>query len=366
MRRGSRILLLFLLVIIVLGAGAFFFLRGNFLAGSTPTPTPPPITIVIAGQPIPRDSQITVEALSSMPFPADQLNDQLIQSPDELVGMYAKYPIAQGMPITREMLSERPGILQPGSEAAKVIPAGLTAISIPISRLSAVAYAIRDGDHVDVIATTTFVDVDPSFQSTLPNITAVITGTGFLPEQLPVLTTSVVPGGVQGRTELDPTLNQAFYVLPNEVQRPRLVSQMILQNIQVLKIGDFKLAEEEEETQATAELAPQATPTTVPTPQPGQPVVNAAPGRPDLITLIVPPQDAVTLAYLIYSNAKLTLTLRPPDDGTRVETEAATLQYLLSQYAIPVPAKLPYALNPRIDAPLDPRLPNDSVAVPPQ
>ncbi|HET8689314.1 MAG TPA: hypothetical protein VFM18_22115, partial [Methanosarcina sp.] len=82
MRRGSRILLLFLLVIIVVGAGVFFLLRGNLLAAPEPTPTPQPITIVIAGQPISRDSQITAEALSSMPFPAEQLNDQLIQNPD--------------------------------------------------------------------------------------------------------------------------------------------------------------------------------------------------------------------------------------------------------------------------------------------
>ncbi|MEI7846459.1 MAG: hypothetical protein WCK35_11715, partial [Chloroflexota bacterium] len=40
-----------------------------------------------------------------------------------------------------------------------------------------------------------------------------------------------------------------------------------------------------------------------------------------------------------------TMALRAPDDTSRVETEAATLQYLLSQYAIPVPAKLPYAMD---------------------
>jgi pilus assembly protein CpaB len=360
MRRGSRILLLFLLVIIVLGAGAFFLLRGNLLAGPAPTPTAPPITIVVAGQPIPRDSEITAEALSSMPYSLDGMNDQLITNPDDLLGLYAKYPIAQGMPITRDMLSERPGILQPGSEAAKVIPPGLTAISIPISRLSAVAYAIRDGDHVDVIATTAFIDVDPSFQSSMPNLTAVITGTGILEGSLATLTSAVSPGGPQGRTELDPTLNQAFYVVPSEAQRSRLVSQMILQNIQVLKVGDFALVD------TNTSGFSSATPTPVPTPQPGEPVVVGAPGRPDLVTLIVTPQDAVTLTYLIYSNAKLTLTLRPPDDGARVETEAATLQYLLSQYAIPVPAKLPYALNPRVDAPVDPRLPNDAIAIPAQ
>ena len=46
-------------------------------------------------------------------------------------------------------------------------------------------------------------------------------------------------------------------------------------------------------------------------------------------------------------------------------TEAATLQFLLSQYNIPVPAKLPYALQPRIDALTSPSLPNDGAAAAP-
>jgi hypothetical protein len=45
------------------------------------------------------------------------------------------------------------------------------------------------------------------------------------------------------------------------------------------------------------------------------------------------------------SGTLFTLVLRAPDDTSRVETEAATLQYLLSQYAIPVPAKLPYVME---------------------
>jgi Flp pilus assembly protein CpaB len=83
-------------------------------------------------------------------------------------------------------------------------------------------------------------------------------------------------------------------------------------------------------------------------PAEGQPAPTAAPPPiPDTITLIVSPQDAVALTYLMHTGTKFNLTLRAPDDTTRVETEAATLQYLLSQYAIPVPAKLPYGMEPR-------------------
>ena len=92
---------------------------------------------------------------------------------------------------------------------------------------------------------------------------------------------------------------------------------------------------------------------------------QAAPQAPDIVTLIVSPQDAVTLSYMIYTNAKINLTLRNPSDQSRLATEAATLQFLLSQYNIPVPAKLPYALQPRIDTLTAPALPNDGATAAP-
>ncbi len=67
---------------------------------------------------------------------------------------------------------------------------------------------------------------------------------------------------------------------------------------------------------------------------------------------------------MVYTNAQLMLTLRNPSDQSRLATEAATLQFLLSQYNIPVPAKLPYALNPKIDALVAPTLPNDKTTAP--
>jgi len=147
-----------------------------------------------------------------------------------------------------------------------------------------------------------------------------------------------------GRAELDPTLNQVIYFVPSEEQRPRLVSQMILQDIQVLHVGTFPLAGESSSSDTQDSTATQAAPSGGgPTPVP------QAVQKPYMITLIVSPQDAVSITYLLNSGTKLTFALRAPDDTSRAETEAATLQYLLSQYAIPVPAKLPYAIEPRMD-----------------
>ncbi|MCD6401988.1 MAG: hypothetical protein J7L73_08695, partial [Anaerolineales bacterium] len=95
-----------------------------------------------------------------------------------------------------------------------------------------------------------------------------------------------------------------------------------------------------------------------PTPEPEKPK------PPEVITLIVSPQDAVTLNYMVSSGTKLTLALRAAGDDTAFDTEAATLQFLLDTYNIPVPAKLPYGLEPRIDKTLNnPMQENDEVPV---
>ena len=338
MKRGSLVLIFLVVVIVALIAVAFFvFQRSGLSGGAAATQTSVPmVNIVFVKQPINRDDQIKDDSIEIRPIPGNP-TAKMITDKTQVIGKYAVFPLAQGLPLTTDMIADRPGLDQPGSLAAKVVSPGLVAISIPISPLGLVEFGLKDGDRVNVIATTRFIDVDPSFQSKLPNYTAIVTGPGFVPDTLPVLSASIKSGGdgsAQGRAELDPTLNQALYLVPSEQQRSRLVSQMILQNIQVLHVGTFPLGD-----QGPA-----------PTPEPGTPVPAPTPvPTPSSVTLIVSPQDALALTYLINSNAQFTLVMRAPDDTTHIETEATTLQYLLSQYAIPVPAKLPYVMdNPAV------------------
>jgi pilus assembly protein CpaB len=80
---------------------------------------------------------------------------------------------------------------------------------------------------------------------------------------------------------------------------------------------------------------------------------------PDVVTLVVAPQDAITLNYLMFNNAELTMALRGAGDDQRVQTDAVTLQYLMDQYNIPVPAKLPYGVDQTAAALPVPVLTND-------
>lgn len=332
MRRGGPILLILVLVIVILIAAAFFLLGGFPIPGQAEvSPTAPVVEIVVARQPIGQDEIITDAVLETRGWQQSLVTEKMITDRQLVIGKYAAFPIPQGFPLSLDAVTDRPA-----SGGSMVILPGQVAISIPASELSLVGYAIKDGDYVNVIATTLFVDLDASFQSILPNAFGHVVNSGAPPDgsSLIVLGMNNSPFG-SGRAELDPTLNQVIYFVPSEAQRPRLVSQMILQDVQVLRVGTFPLV---------ADAGPQ------PTPEPGQPVPTPAPvAAPSLITLIVSPQDAVALTYLLNTAVKLTFTLRAPDDRSRAETEAATLQYLLSQYAIPVPAKLPYGIEPRLN-----------------
>ncbi len=345
MRRGGPILLILVVIIVLLIAGVAFFMLSPtlFPTNAGPTSAVPVIKIMVARQPINKSDKITDDLIGTQDMPQNLVTAKMVLAADKqlLIDKYAVADMPQGWPLSLDMVSDRPK-----TGGSNVILPGQVAISMPIDEINLVGYAVQDGDHVDVIATTLFLDIDASFQSRLPNVFGQVVNIGSPPDGAPLAVLGMNNGsGIArsaGRAELDPTLNQVIYFVPSEEQRPRLVSQMILQDIQVLHVGTFPLAGES--SGDTQDAATQAAPSGGgPTPVP------QAVQKPSMITLIVSPQDAVSLTYLLNSGTKLTFALRAPDDTSRAETEAATLQYLLSQYAIPVPAKLPYAIEPRID-----------------
>jgi len=366
MRRGRTLILVLLIIIIGLVVG-FVAIRQFVLTPQTQD-QPVFVDVYYAAQNIPQGGTITEDVLLTMSIPQANVV-AVMYTRDEvalLTNKVAKFPLDQGVVITESMVNDASAAVPiSGPQWASLIPPGMTAMSIPASRLSLSGYAINDGAHININACLMFVDVDPTFQSILPNLTAVLTGTGlgsvqgaegtgFSVTGLPILSLGVASAGSsQGRLELDPSLQQPYFLIPSEAQRPRLVCQMLLQDVVVMKLGSFS-------------LTPSGTVTTPPVATDPQAQTQAAPAAPDIITLMVTPQDSITLSYLMYTNAQITMTLRNPTDLARQATEASTLQFLLSQYNIPVPAKLPYAMQPALSTLVSPFLTNDTVTVPPQ
>lgn len=364
--RRARTLILVLLIIIIAVVVGFVLLRQIFTP-EVSTDQTVYVDIYFAAQNIPQGGRITEDVLLTLRIPQENVVS-VMYTTDELpflVDKFAKFPLDQGVVITESMVGDSSAAVSiPGPEWAALIPPGKIAMSVPIDRLGTSGYAVNNGAHVNVNVCLLFVDVDPSYQTILPNLTAILTGTGlggilqgadetgFSTQGLPILSLGVVSSGAaQGRLELDPSVQQPYYLIPSEAQRPRTVCQTLLQDIVVLRLGDFPLSGTtvvtEEQTQD-----PNAQ--------------QAAPAKPDLVTLIVDPQDSVTLSYLVYTNAKISLALRNPSDQSRLATEASTLQFLLSQYNIPVPAKLPYSLHPALTTLTTPALPNDVAPEPEQ
>lgn len=368
MRRGRIFFYLAFILILALVAVAVIYFR--FLQPTQATqeilPTPTPIEmvdVVVVTQQVQRGSVLDEAVLSLVPIPRDVFIQGYFTDLAGVVGRRARVDLDANMLLTSGMVVDTTEQLSDtGSTAALQIPRGMVAVSIPIDKLSSVSYAVRPGDHVNVIVSLQFVDLDADFQTILPNQNTVVvapqppapeTGAG---ETLTAV--SGAEGGTQGRAEIDPLLEQTFFVVPSEPrQRARPVAQTLLQDAIVLGVGEFPAPEEEEapEVQATPTPQPEA-----PVPEDQAPQPTPAPiRRPDVVTLIVTPQDAVTLNYLVnlitsiggqpgLKPARLSLALRSSDDDTRVQTEATTLDFLLQQYNIPVPVKLPYGTEPQL------------------
>lgn len=342
-RRGGRVIILLALLIILVVGGIYIYLQLQKGGGGQEVPTPAPaqnlVDIVITTQFIPRGASISEGTVMTIKYPAENLvQGTFITDIQSVLGSRAKYDLDPGVPLTPAVLIQPSG----GSVASFDVPQDFVAMSIPISRLTSVANSLAAGDHVMVVGCMMLVDIDPEFQTRLPNLAGVVTKpyTNFETNE-ETLTMGVTPpdaGSTKGRTEVDPTLNQPVYAIPAEPQRPRLVCQIVIQDAVVLRIGTYIEPTTAQPTVAVAPEEGEATPV-APTTQP----------LPDLISLVVSPQDAVSLNYMMLAGIKLNLALRNPTDTNAIVTDAVTQQYLMDTKNIPLPAKLPYAIEPRVD-----------------
>jgi Flp pilus assembly protein CpaB len=367
MRRG-RVFILLALLLLVGAAGIFVVLSGGLGGGpaAEPTPVPTPIgeaEIVIAAQHIARGSLIPAEAVIVSPYPADYKVETMLDDPGQVIGRRARMDIGRGVPITENMITEDPGdLLSVGSDASFAIPPGFTAISIPMDRFSGVAFAMRAGDQVDVLVSMLVIDLDPDFQSETPNRGVFLFNSdGDLLTSFSCLSISVEEGeficeqteatNMVGKIEFDESSGEDFFVVPSGPGRPRLVTQRLISNATVLGVGNFPLLAEEEEP-VVVQPEPEEGVGAPAAQQPAAPVEAPAVEPPDIITLIVEPEDALALNWALGAGVDLTLTLRSPNDPTaEFETDSVTLQVLVDNYNIAVPSKLPYGLEPLLQAP---------------
>ena len=243
MRRGR--IFFYLAFILILGLVAVFVVYQKFLAQpDTPvveaTPVPvEKVDVIVVAQRVPRGNMIEDAVLSVVQIPRDLAMQGMFTNKNEVIGRQARFDLEAGIPLTAGMLVDSAEQLSTtGSNAALQVPRGMVAVSIPTTRLKAVSYALEPGDHVNVIVTLLFVEVDQEFQSRLPNLSAQVLGPRVTEEESSLAAQTVGGEGSPpiGRGVVDPVLDQTFYALPSESQRPRLVSQTLLQDVVVLQV----------------------------------------------------------------------------------------------------------------------------------
>jgi len=174
MRAGRLLIIIAILVILALAA-VYAILQLSNQDGSADNAAIPTSNIVMMIQPVERGGFITEDMLDYLAYPTSETIETMFTNFDDVVGLQARYDLEPGIPVTSGMLVGGPDDLSTiGSDQALLIPEGMVAFPITIDRFTSLGYGLRAGDHVNVIATMLFVDLDPNFQSLTPNSTSAV------------------------------------------------------------------------------------------------------------------------------------------------------------------------------------------------
>jgi len=376
-RKTGLILIVLILVVLLIAVGAIFLLRGTLFGGqevasdeggqspqqaAQPT-APPTIDILVAARDIPRGKLITADDLTIMSWPAIEqappplgvlvVDGSTGAGLEQAVGRMARADILAGSPVLETVLTaagQATDLADVGSDAALRIPSGHIAIAVPVTRLSSVAYALREGDHVDVLMSFRFMDVDEEFQTELPNNAVLLD----VDEETGELVVREYPVGREERGIFGDTI----MMVPGDGEKAiQQTTQLVIDNAVVLHVGNWPLSDLNQPIVVTPEPTPTPVPEgeapadgqtasaqTAPTPVPSLPV-------PDVVTLIMPRQDALIMKYAIEQGASIDLALRSAadDDVQGITTDPVTLSYIINSRNVTPPEKLPIALDPRLD-----------------
>ena len=186
MRRGRFFFLLALIIVIGVALVYLLYSRGIIFSQPTSeavnealfTATPVATTkVVVVTQRVQRGDIISADKLDMVDYQADLVLPIMYTNKSDVEGKMARYTMDPYTIVTSALVTDSPDTEQ-GSDDALFIDPGMVAVSIPITRLSSVSYAPQRGDHVNVIVTMLFVDLDPAWQTKLPNWTGNVIGPG--------------------------------------------------------------------------------------------------------------------------------------------------------------------------------------------
>jgi len=352
--RRRMILILALLIFVVAGVIYIVFqylpsISSGGNAGKTPTPAITTMNIVFVAQDIPAGTLITQDGVTTGPWPSTYPLPGLVTDKTQVVGKRARIDLRRGEPVFSSQLAESgSNVSDTASVMALKIHSGKVAIAVPLSRLSGVAYGIGNGDHIMVVASFMFINLDTNFQTDIPNHMLLC---GLDKDNK--LTCEEVNGGrIFKESPLSDVLLASYFV-PVEAQRPRMTSTILVQDARVLSVGN---ANSSGSTTAPAVAATPAATGAQTSTTPAQTLTT-----PDILVIEVSPEEAVAINFLIRMRADLTYALRSAGDTTVFSIPSMDLKRLMDDFKIDLPPSLAYGNGTRVDTPYIPVLGNDVV-----
>lgn len=333
-----------------------------------PTPTVNFVDVVVANTYIPLGTRLTSELLTVVRRPDSNtaiVANVTFSDISQVEGQIAKTDIARGQEVLIPMIALNvTDLASIGSDLALFVEDGRVAVAFPIDRFNGVAYSMRPGDFIDVMMSLSLVQIDPEFRTALPNLTQRVDQQALLDGQ-----SFLFPPTAQGRLELVPVINLVAEITPGNgqagLQLPRQVTQLTLQQAEVLWVGTWRDTRAEEiaaleakVAQAGQDVDPEAVSPPQPTPVGERPETN-----PDVVILSMPVQDALALKWAQETGIEIDLALRAQGDNSISLTTSIHLLQLIDQGGLTIPDTdtLEYDLDPRYDEVPVPFLP----AIPP-
>ncbi len=342
MRR--RMLLILGLIIFVVAGVVYVVLQfgGGGGAAQTPTPQVQTYNIVFVAQDIPAGTVITSDSVIMGPWPRDYPLPGLVTDSSAVVGKRARIDLRRGEPIfTSQVVESSSLVSDEASATALKIKPGKVAIAVPMDRLSGIAYAIGNGDHIMIIVSLLYINVDPGFQTDVPNNMLLV----GIDAEGKITFLEMQGGRVFKESPLSDVLLATYYT-PVETQRPRLTSAILVSDARVLNVGTI------------------SAPVVITTPIAGQTQTAAVSAeKPDIMVIEVTPQEALAISFVLRLHADLTYALRSTGDTTAISVPSMDLKRLMEDFKIDLPSSLSYGTVPRIDVPFVPVLGNDVVEV---
>jgi Flp pilus assembly protein CpaB len=290
-RRGTLLIIVGIILAIGTAAIAFIILQSRGEQPPVPPePTPEAKTaVVIAAQEIPAYTDIPQDAVDTWEIPQSALSKDHLLDPEAVVGKQAMETIVDPAR-AREM----------GYDASLNIPEGEVAMAFKTTHLAAVAGAVQSGDFVDLLISYWFIDTEQEL--------------GVAPEEEEEQKESYI-----------------------------LLAQLLLQDVEVLRVGPWAGAPPPEE-EVAEEAEGEAQEEEQPEEEEEQPTV--APEAETILTLLLNQQDALVVKFARESGATIDLVLRGREDHDTVRTETVSIEYIMTRFEITVPPE-PLRFIPR-------------------